>query len=52
MKYAEIAPNNYSIEKKNICSIPLSVGLEDDIFKILSMSPQFLVKLWINRDKK
>ena len=29
---------NYSIKKINICIIPLSVGLENDILWILSMS--------------
>ena len=28
-----------------LCSIPLSVGLEDDILKILSMTTKFWVKL-------
>ena len=36
---------SYLIKKLNICSIPLSVGLENDILLIRSMSPKFLVKL-------
>jgi len=50
MKYAEKfkrATNNYSIKKLNICGIPLSVGLKNDIISSLSLSPKFCVKLYI-----
>ena len=36
---------NDSIKKINICVIPLSVGLENDILEILSISPKLRVKL-------
>ena len=39
------APYSYSIKKLNICSIPISLGLEDDILLILTMSPKF----WVNQ---
>jgi len=48
MKYAGTVlrvPYNYLIKELNICNIPLSVGLENDILYILLISSELKVKL-------
>ena len=41
------ASYNYSIKKLNICSIPLSVGLKNDIYNFL-MTPKYWVSFLYN----
>ena len=42
----ERAPYNLTIKKLNICSIPLSVGLEKDIYKFFRCLPSSGFKLY------